>query len=200
MIVRCYLTHNANSRFENYSGGPRHENGNEACQLLTRIFERFGPPPSKKNQKDSLLTTKFEVDKSTTAERQEEEEMRNELLKGFAMLVLVVALAAATAAATTPAQSANRVVANIPFEFSVGYKTMPAGEYQIRIVNSANDALLIQSADSKTSALRLSEATERQKNNKHAKLVFHRYGERYFLAERHRHWSPTSPVAGRKSN
>ena len=109
--------------------------------------------------------------------------MRNELLKGFAMLVLVVALAAATAAATTPAQSANRVVANIPFEFSVGYKTMPAGEYQIRIVNSANDALLIQSADSKTSALRLSEATERQKNNKHVKLVFHRYGERYFLAE-----------------
>jgi hypothetical protein len=108
--------------------------------------------------------------------------MRNELLKGFAMLVLVVALAAATAAATTPAQTANRIVANVPFEFSVGYKTMPAGEYQIRIVNSANDALLIQSADSKSSALRLSEATSRKKN-KDVKLVFHRYGERYFLAE-----------------
>ena len=108
--------------------------------------------------------------------------MKNELLRGTTMVMLVVVLAVATAAATTSPQ-ANRVVADIPFEFSVGYKTMPKGEYRIQIVNSANDALLIQSADGKSSALRLSEATSRMKNKTQARLVFHRYGERYFLAE-----------------
>ena len=109
--------------------------------------------------------------------------MKNELLRGTTMVLLVVVLAVATAAATTSPQAANRVVADVPFEFSVGYKTMPKGEYRIQIVNSANDALLIQSADGKTSALRLSEATSRIKNKTQARLVFHRYGERYFLAE-----------------
>ncbi len=134
-------------------------------------------------QKNYGLLTKFEVDTSTNAERHEEDDMKRELLRGFAMLTLVVALALATAAVTTNAQSANRVSADIPFEFSVGYKKMAAGEYRIQIVNTANDALLIQSADGKSSALRLSEATGRMKNNSKVRLVFHRYGERNFLAE-----------------
>ena len=109
--------------------------------------------------------------------------MKNELLKGFGMVMLVVALAVATAAATANAQTANRVTADVPFEFSVGYKNMPAGQYRIQIVSSANDALLIQSEDGKQSALRLSEATARAKDNHKVRLVFHRYGERYFLAQ-----------------
>jgi hypothetical protein len=109
--------------------------------------------------------------------------MKKELVKGFTMLMLVVVLALATAVASANAQSANKVVADIPFEFSVGYKTMPAGEYIVQTVATAGDALMIRSADNKTSALRLSESTERLKNKTHARLVFHRYGERYFLAE-----------------
>jgi hypothetical protein len=109
--------------------------------------------------------------------------MKKELLKGFTMLMLIVVLALATAVVSASAQSSNKVVADIPFEFSVGYKTMPAGEYIVQAVVSAGDALMIQSADGKTSALRLSEATERIKNKTHARLVFHRYGQRYFLAE-----------------
>ena len=105
-----------------------------------------------------------------------------ELLKGLTMLMLVVALAVAAAVASASAQS-NKVVANIPFEFSVGYKSMPAGEYSVRSATSSGNALMIQSADGKTSAVRLSDATGSTKNSSHARLVFHRYGERYFLAE-----------------
>lgn len=108
--------------------------------------------------------------------------MKRELLKGFTMLMLIVVIALATAVASANAQS-NKVVADIPFEFSVGYKTMAAGEYSVQAVVTAGDGLMIQSADGKTSALRLSEATERMKIKTHARLVFHRYGERYFLAE-----------------
>ena len=57
--------------------------------------------------------------------------MKKQLLKGFTMLTLiaVIALASVVATATANPQASSRVVANIPFEFSVGYKTMPAGEY-----------------------------------------------------------------------
>ena len=110
--------------------------------------------------------------------------MKREFLKGFTMLVLIVTLALATAVASANAQSsANKVVADVPFEFSVGYKALPAGTYSVQSIVSAGDGLLIQSTDGKMSALRLSEATRRIKEKPQARLVFHRYSERYFLAE-----------------
>ena len=110
--------------------------------------------------------------------------MKREFLKGFTMLVLIVTIALATAVVSANAQSnANKVVADVPFEFSVGYKALPAGTYSVQSIVSAGDGLLIQSTDGKTSALRLSEATRRIKEKPQARLVFHRYGERYFLAE-----------------
>ena len=110
--------------------------------------------------------------------------MKREFLKGFTMLVLVVTLALAMAVVSANGQStANKVVANVPFEFSVGYKALPAGTYSVQSIVSAGDGLLIQSTDGKISALRLSEATRRIKEKPQARLVFHRYGERYFLAE-----------------
>jgi len=105
-------------------------------------------------------------------------------MKGFTMLVLVVALALSLAVVSANGQStANKVVANVPFEFSVGYKALPAGAYSVQSIVSAGDGLLIQSSDGKMSTLRLSEATRRIKEKPQARLVFHRYGERYFLAE-----------------
>jgi hypothetical protein len=110
--------------------------------------------------------------------------MKKEILKNATMLVLLATLALATAAVSANAQAqANKVVANVPFEFSVGFKAMPAGEYSVQTIISAGNGLLIQSTDGKISALRLSDATDRIKSNSQPRLVFHRYGERYFLAE-----------------
>ncbi len=72
--------------------------------------------------------------------------MKREFLKGFTMLVLVVTLALTLAVVSANGQStANRVVANVPFEFSVGYKTLPAGDYSVRSIISTGNGLLIQS-------------------------------------------------------
>jgi len=109
--------------------------------------------------------------------------MKKELLKGFTMLVLVVVLALATAVVSANAQSSNRLVADIPFEFSVGYMAIPAGEYSVKPVTAAGNALMIQSADGTLNAVRLSDETAQTKDKPHARLVFHRYGQRYFLAE-----------------
>jgi hypothetical protein len=109
--------------------------------------------------------------------------MKKQLLKGFTRLALLVAITLVSAVATANAQASVQVVANVPFEFSVGYKTMPAGEYIVQTLSTAGDGLLIQSADTRSSVLRLSEAVAPVRNKINARLVFHRYGERYFLAQ-----------------
>jgi hypothetical protein len=107
--------------------------------------------------------------------------MKKELLKGFTMLMLIVVLALATAVVSANAQSSNKVVADIPFEFVVGGQAMPAGKYTATA--STQNSLIVRSDDAKNSAIRLTNSIVPQRNKTHARLVFHRYGERYFLAE-----------------
>ncbi len=109
--------------------------------------------------------------------------MKRNLLKAFTMLMLLVTLSLASAVVSAQTQAANKVVATIPFEFSVGYKTFPAGEYSVQVIPTAGDALMIRSADASESALRLSETTSRDKDKSHARLIFNRYGDKYFLSE-----------------
>jgi uncharacterized protein involved in type VI secretion and phage assembly len=109
--------------------------------------------------------------------------MKKELLKGVTMLMLIVVLAFATAIVSANAQSSNRVVAEIPFQFTVGDRAMPSGKYAVKATSTQGNALMIQSADAKRSAIRLTNSIESTRNKERARLVFHRYGERYFLAE-----------------
>jgi hypothetical protein len=108
--------------------------------------------------------------------------MKKEFLKGFTMIALIVALALATAAATN-AQSTNKVVGHVPFEFSVGDQSMPAGDYAVKPATSNGNALMIQNDDARISAIRLSNSVQSRTDKGRARLVFHRYGENYFLAE-----------------
>ena len=56
--------------------------------------------------------------------------MAKQIIKGLTMLMIVVALAFVTSAAY--GQSSQQSVAKIPFEFVVGDKSLPAGEYGVR--------------------------------------------------------------------
>ena len=104
--------------------------------------------------------------------------MRKQVLKGLSMFIGIMTIAMVTAVVTAHGQS-NTVRANVPFEFVVGATTLPAGEYTVGSLTS--DTLKIASMDAKEVALRLTRTTDGKTD--HAKLVFHRYGDRYFLAE-----------------
>src|SRR6267143_4942431 len=108
------------------------------------------------------------------------ENMKKNILKGFTMLMLLVAVALAAAVVSATAPS-NPIKANIPFEFVIGDKTLPAGTYIAKPATTGG-ALAIQSADGKNSAVRMTGPTE-QKNKSRARMVFHRYGHNYFLAQ-----------------
>ena len=106
--------------------------------------------------------------------------MKKQLLKGFTMLFAIMTLAMVTAVASANGQSLT-TRANVPFEFTVGNQNLPAGAYMISAATAGGDAVRISGLDSKDSAMRLTIPADGNAN--HAKLVFHRYGQRYFLAE-----------------
>jgi hypothetical protein len=72
---------------------------------------------------------------------------------------------------------------NIPFSFVVGKTTLPAGEYSVRGLGIAENAISIRKSDNAANSLTMSIPCESLKAPEQSKLVFHRYGNRYFLAE-----------------
>src|SRR5215468_408006 len=105
--------------------------------------------------------------------------MSRQILKRVTMLMLLLTIALVTAVATASGQSQHRVNASIPFEFIVGDRTLAAADY--RIV-SVGEALAIRNADDTNGVIRLAN-TITPKARQSARLVFHRYGATYFLAE-----------------
>jgi hypothetical protein len=74
--------------------------------------------------------------------------------------------------------------ANIPFAFTVGEKTLPAGTYTFAVINPTSDqkVLQIRSVDGRFSAI--TQTSLRHGNHADdAKLVFRRYDDQYFLAQ-----------------
>jgi hypothetical protein len=109
--------------------------------------------------------------------------MSSRILKNFTMLALVVGLALATALVSANAQSTSIVRANIPFDFIVGDKTLPAGKYTVNSAASDGQALSIRTSGGKSLALVLTHYAAERSQKRIARMVFHRYGQQYFLAE-----------------
>jgi hypothetical protein len=77
----------------------------------------------------------------------------------------------------------SRVSADIPFDFTVGSKEFKAGEYYVdRLQGSSTGTLVIRSrVSNQTSNFNINNVIDR--SDKGARLVFHRYGNQYFLAQ-----------------
>ena len=78
------------------------------------------------------------------------------------------------------AQIYTTIKAEVPFTFVANGVTMPAGECTIQIRVNGRTALSISSGKQHAAALPI--ADESSNGNKRTALVFHRYGDRYFLA------------------
>ena len=109
--------------------------------------------------------------------------MAKQILKGLTMLMMIVGLALASAAVAN-GQTNNRVVAQIPFDFTAGNKDCRSGKYDVRVING-DDLISIQNAAASDQVLGLTHTSDSAKNGQalNAKLVFHRYGEAYFLSQ-----------------
>jgi hypothetical protein len=103
--------------------------------------------------------------------------MQKQVLKIFSMLSLFVTLAVGS----VYAQSDLRLKMNIPFEFSVGDEALPAGEYTVRPI--FRGVLMIQNADGSATKVFSTIGARARKTPYESSLVFHRYGDEYFLSK-----------------
>ena len=93
------------------------------------------------------------------------------------MLVLLSGMAAAQL------NSSTRVVAQVPFEFMVANKTVPAGECEVQAITMDGQTLVIRNAEAKVGLFSGSSQAESKQNASNYALVFKHYGEHYFLSE-----------------
>jgi len=101
--------------------------------------------------------------------------------KVFFRITIMWALAFIAATQTMRAQ--EPVLVNIPFAFTAGEKVLPAGEYRVEKSARGSLMLLIQRTDRSAAAFVPSIAAQANATQTQSKLVFHRYGNRYFLSQ-----------------
>jgi len=105
-------------------------------------------------------------------------------MKKYLWLPLLLIAVIGSAALTTKAQSTNGLRANVPFEFNVGDETLQAGKISVREIGMpSSGAFAVSNLDTGQHAIRLAHAATGSKENDRAKLVFRRYGNRYYLAQ-----------------
>ena len=92
-------------------------------------------------------------------------------------------LALAFVAATQIVRAQEPLIANIPFAFTAGNMTLPAGEYRVEKMPLNSVMLLIRSTDGSVAKIVPTNGAQANGLQAQSKLIFHRYGNRYFLSQ-----------------
>jgi len=100
----------------------------------------------------------------------------------YAMRMLAIVVTMMPLLASAQLRSSQRLVGNVPFEFRAGEMLIPAGECVVqRADNMDPRTLIIGNWGAKVGLFAnpsIAEATETSSTNA---MVFHKYGDRYFL-------------------
>jgi len=100
-------------------------------------------------------------------------------MKSFIVRTFVtLSLSAALSPVALLAQ--DRLNATIPFDFTVGAKSFPAGDYSVKRLNE--HVLLIQNANDLTGVMTVVMPGEPSKKPGTSVIIFNRYGNRYFFS------------------
>src|SRR5262245_38545326 len=111
--------------------------------------------------------------------------MSMKLVKALTKFGLFTILAVVGTSSLVSGQSlADRLRANIPFDFTVRNHKLPAGEYVIgRTMPFSGDLILGISGPAGGESAFVTSAVQSLFPKRKAILVFHRYGDEYFLVE-----------------
>jgi hypothetical protein len=108
---------------------------------------------------------------------------REDSMKAKILAVAGAVLLSSVTAGMSQAQSRSLEV-NVPFTFEVGNKTMPAGSYRVEsVVTGAGSLETLRSNTGDARVTISTMVTASSSGTPASALVFHRYGNRYFLAQ-----------------
>lgn len=102
---------------------------------------------------------------------------------------MMLALGVAALAATSLCAQ-TKAVAKIPFDFTVQAVTLPAGDYTLQKLSTSGDTIQIVNNETRKSVLVMAPGAMAHdgKPTDPGKVIFHQYGDRYFLSEV---WTPS---------
>lgn len=98
------------------------------------------------------------------------------------IVTIALSLAATLITSGSALAQAHAVKATVPFNFSLNGTWMPAGTYTIRTESNQGMVLRFASREQKSTALAMGQI-DISDPGQNGKLLFHKYGERYFLSE-----------------
>jgi hypothetical protein len=101
-------------------------------------------------------------------------------MKRIATIALSIA-ATLVASGTAFAQN-HTVQATVPFNFTVGSTSLPAGTYTVKNVNSDGTVLGLSNQEQNVATIVMGQA-DANGAAQNGKMIFHKYGDRYFLSE-----------------
>ena len=104
--------------------------------------------------------------------------MRNKIYRVIAIFGMFLGFTMVNAQGQAP----SKVEVNIPFEFSAGKTTLPAGVYSIK--RMSGELLRLRSEDGKSAVILNAPVTHSSSDpNAIERLVFNKQGEEYFLSQ-----------------
>ncbi len=86
------------------------------------------------------------------------------------------------------------VTANVPFAFYAGSSVMPEGAYRVELNN--NGVMYLRATDKDAAKILLSWTLDGKDDGRQATLVFHRYGDLYFLSQVWTNYGSTGRAVG----
>jgi len=104
--------------------------------------------------------------------------MKKQIMNYVAAISFLFVLSSVSAFAQTPT-----LTANIPFDFQVNGKAMAAGKYTVAEPALPRGTVIIRGIEKPSPAMAFSRRVEDNKAAATTQLVFHRYGNEYFLAK-----------------
>jgi hypothetical protein len=96
--------------------------------------------------------------------------------------LVVVTLVVLSGMAAAQLIGSSKIVAQVPFEFMVANKIVPAGECVVEAFTMDGNTLVIRNAEAKVALLSRSSQSEGKQDASNYALVFKHYGDRYFLS------------------
>jgi hypothetical protein len=109
-------------------------------------------------------------------------------MKKHLLAVAFLVLGLAVLAPKVQAQSSLNLTSTVPFDFTIGSRVMPAGDYEVR-ADRVPGALIFQRTDGAATHAVIAIPVETRKPPATGKLVFTCYDGRCFLSQL---WSPLS--------
>jgi hypothetical protein len=98
-------------------------------------------------------------------------------------LVMAGIMALTAMATTRVAQAQEALVVKVPFDFMAGNQNLPAGEYSVKVSQTDARIVLIERRDATAAMFIGTNTVVANTIQSESKLVFNRYGDRYFLSQ-----------------